>query len=119
MPPVSRSAGPNWHQMTTCIGLGLDVFYGVNEHRAMTPTQLKAARGICRHCPARADCLREALVNEDQFGIWGGFTGPERIRILKIYGDPELAPKQRAEEAVPEVIAAMYTGTLETQVVML
>jgi hypothetical protein len=34
-------------------------------------------------CPMRAGCLRQALINNDQKGIWGGMTGPQRRWIRR------------------------------------
>jgi hypothetical protein len=34
-------------------------------------------------CPMRSDCLRVALVNNDQNGVWGGMTGPQRKWIRR------------------------------------
>lgn len=38
-----------------------------------------AARTLCRTCPVRLDCALEALVNDEQYGTWGGITEIERI----------------------------------------
>ncbi|RJQ74146.1 WhiB family transcriptional regulator [Pseudonocardiaceae bacterium YIM PH 21723] len=43
----------------------------------------REARGICRGCPVRAECLAEALDNRIEFGVWGGMTERERRALLK------------------------------------
>jgi hypothetical protein len=40
----------------------------------------QAAKGICRRCPAREQCLEYALEHELVFGIWGGLSTAERRR---------------------------------------
>ncbi len=45
--------------------------------------QQREARGICRGCPVRAECLAEALDNKIEFGVWGGMTERERRALLK------------------------------------
>lgn len=34
-------------------------------------------------CPMRASCLMAALVNNEQRGVWGGMTGPQRRWIRR------------------------------------
>jgi hypothetical protein len=34
-------------------------------------------------CPMRSSCLLQALINNDQKGIWGGMTGPQRRWIRR------------------------------------
>lgn len=53
----------------------------------MGAREIDAARNICRYCPVRRDCLIESIVTEEPTGIWGGITGPERVRLIERY-DP-------------------------------
>lgn len=34
-------------------------------------------------CPVRQSCLLVALINNDQHGVWGGMTGPQRRWIRR------------------------------------
>lgn len=43
----------------------------------------KEAKRICAVCPVAAQCLEYALVNEERFGIWGGFSERERRRLKR------------------------------------
>lgn len=45
----------------------------------------KRAVRVCTGCPVRAECLREALRNDEPHGIWGGY-GPMTRR--KMAGKP-------------------------------
>lgn len=94
------------------------MFYGT-EDKPMTLLELKNARDVCRFCPARTDCLVDALKENERFGIWGGFTTPERDRIIAKHGSAKLTGVGRVAAALPAVLAAMRTGELEHQVVML
>jgi WhiB family redox-sensing transcriptional regulator len=41
----------------------------------------RAAKAVCRDCPARNECLEYALEHRIIFGIWGGLSEAERRRI--------------------------------------
>lgn len=36
------------------------------------------ARRMCSMCPVQAECLAEAILNDEQWGIWGGLSRRER-----------------------------------------
>jgi WhiB family redox-sensing transcriptional regulator len=39
------------------------------------------AKKFCEECPVKNECLQFALVNNEQYGIWGGLTLKERLRL--------------------------------------
>ncbi|MGH3442005.1 MAG: WhiB family transcriptional regulator [Nitriliruptorales bacterium] len=39
------------------------------------------AKATCASCVVRDECLEEALVNREEYGIWGGLTPGERLRL--------------------------------------
>lgn len=41
------------------------------------------AKGLCRECPVAMECLKVALTDNIQDGIWGGFTAEERRRFKR------------------------------------
>ncbi|MFV8141921.1 WhiB family transcriptional regulator [Mycolicibacterium senegalense] len=41
------------------------------------------AKRICRRCPVRVGCLDAAIGSGQRYGVWGGFTDPDRARIAK------------------------------------
>jgi WhiB family redox-sensing transcriptional regulator len=46
-------------------------------------TSVALAKSICGGCPVRAACLAWALNSEEEHGVWGGKSGPERRAILR------------------------------------
>ncbi|MFT5222359.1 MAG: WhiB family redox-sensing transcriptional regulator [Glaciecola sp.] len=46
----------------------------------------REAKRICAACPVRDECLDHALVNEERFGIWGGYSERERRRMRRMAG---------------------------------
>ena len=43
----------------------------------------REARGFCRTCPVRTECLAHALDHRIEFGVWGGMTERERRALLR------------------------------------
>lgn len=41
------------------------------------------AKMICQSCPCRDMCLEDALEHDEQFGVWGGLSYPERRRLQR------------------------------------
>lgn len=80
---------PDWHQQATCKALPATLFYGRNDALPMPKPDVEVARAACGLCPVARECLADALLQGDRFGIWGGFTSPERERALELYGSPE------------------------------
>ncbi|MGH9194816.1 MAG: WhiB family transcriptional regulator, partial [Acidimicrobiia bacterium] len=39
---------------------------------------------VCTQCPVALECLRYALANREQFGIWGGTSERERRKLRKL-----------------------------------
>lgn len=41
------------------------------------------AKKICRVCPVQVECLADALLRDDRFGVLGGLSERERYRLKK------------------------------------
>lgn len=85
----------------------------------MSQPEIARAKSICAQCPVRAVCLSEALMAAEDWGIWGGYTRPERARALEllgyidVVGDGELIPAD-----VETVMDAFHLGTLDAMVLL-
>lgn len=42
-----------------------------------------AAIEVCRTCPVELDCLRYAVANGENYGIWGGMTTDQRTNLRR------------------------------------
>ncbi|MGI8984724.1 MAG: WhiB family transcriptional regulator [Acidimicrobiales bacterium] len=67
----------SWQGQANCLGVDPDLFFP--ERGAST----REAKGVCRGCVVRDDCLEYALINGEKFGIWGGLSERERRRIRR------------------------------------
>jgi len=44
---------------------------------------IAAAKKVCQACDVGAQCLAYALMNDEEFGIWGGKSERERRRLKR------------------------------------
>jgi WhiB family redox-sensing transcriptional regulator len=66
-----------WQDLSNCRGADPDLFFP--ERGASTRT----AKGICRECSVKNECLEFAIVSSEKFGIWGGMSERERRKIRR------------------------------------
>lgn len=80
MSTLSEVAGEpdkSWQNLANCLGVDPDLFFA--ERGAST----REAKEVCRGCVVRDECLEYALVNREDFGIWGGMSEKQRKRIRR------------------------------------
>lgn len=69
-------ADQDWRTRAACrTAPDPDVFYPLDRADDI------AARKCCRGCPVRSECLAYALAVDDRWGIWGGLSTPQRLRL--------------------------------------
>lgn len=66
-----------WRELANCRGVDPDLFY---PERGASGNE---AKKVCRGCVVREECLEWALDNVEKFGIWGGLSERERLRIRR------------------------------------
>ena len=74
---VLKSEDLAWQDLANCRGADPDLFFP--ERGASTRT----AKGICRECAVRPECLEFAIVSSEKFGIWGAMSERERRKIRR------------------------------------
>lgn len=70
----SIAAGPDWTG-ALCAQTDPTIFFPEVGESA------QQAKAICGHCPLQAQCLAEALDDPSLYGVWGGTTERERVRM--------------------------------------
>ena len=71
----------------------------------------REAKGFCRTCPVRTECLAHALDERVEFGVWGGMTERERRALLR--RRPEVASWAELLSAAREAHATPAGGRRE------
>jgi WhiB family redox-sensing transcriptional regulator len=60
-----------------CANVDPELFFPATSRQPATE-----AKQVCSGCPVKAECLEYSLVNEEEFGVWGGLTEKERRQLL-------------------------------------
>lgn len=84
------------------------MFYGSRDNAPMSRPEIDRAKTMCASCPVRAVCLEEALANDEDWGIWGGYTRPERLRAAEALGYIDVANAGEMMLADVETIMDAY-----------
>jgi WhiB family transcriptional regulator, redox-sensing transcriptional regulator len=76
-----------WQLDAACAGLDTALFYQAdNERGSSVRLRERKAKAICARCPVISNCLKEALKNNEPYGVWGGMSADERYRLLNNLG---------------------------------
>lgn len=70
----------DWRNAAACRETDPEIFFPVGDGPA-AQQQTDDAKAICYRCPVLDTCLRWALDNRQDVGIWGGLTEAERRRL--------------------------------------
>lgn len=68
----------SWQAKARCLEVDPEIFFPERGGSS------KAARAVCTQCEVRVECLRYALRNREQFGIWGGTSERERRKLRRL-----------------------------------
>ena len=78
----------SWRADARCAGEDTEIFYPPRD-KALYSKVASKAKAFCNGpknttpCPVRANCLWEAVVTEEQHGIWGGLSHRERNALIR------------------------------------
>jgi WhiB family redox-sensing transcriptional regulator len=90
MSNVARLPGPladawDWQMAGLCRGRDSTQFFHPDGERGSARSRREsAAKALCRNCPVRPECAAQSLSTKEPYGVWGGFTEAERLRLLAL-----------------------------------
>jgi Transcription factor WhiB. len=61
-----------------CVDEPASTFFPESDDGVEPPYPSPRASGLCGQCQFRPECLRYALDNDIEFGVWGGMSGYQR-----------------------------------------
>lgn len=80
LPYVERS---NWRARASCLGADIESFFPVGEG-PVAAAQADEAKAICHNeCPVREDCLRFAVTQKIDHGVFGGLDAAGRRALTR------------------------------------
>lgn len=92
-------ANSGWQSDAACRGLGDDLFFAPGNERGQTRRRREnRAKAICAKCSVVGPCLAWALAAEEAYGVWGGRTEAERLRL----GAPSRSGSGPTTRALPD-----------------
>jgi WhiB family redox-sensing transcriptional regulator len=73
-----------WQEESNCQGEESELFFLDPQARGKNKRDKeKEAKKICKGCPVVQQCLAHALAVPEFYGVWGGMTPEQRLKILE------------------------------------
>lgn len=85
-PPISTPRPPDWREAALCRVVDPETFFPVG-NSGPAAVQAEEAKRICLACPSRVPCLKWAVDNSIDDGVWGGTTEYERRWAKRVGSD--------------------------------
>ena len=90
-----------------CRGRDSAQFFHPDGERGSSRNRREAtAKAVCGACPVRAECAAHALAVREPYGVWGGFSEAERLRLLAV-GWEDLADRRHGRVDVDRLEARL------------
>lgn len=112
MSDVRRLPGPivdlwEWQRLGACRGRDSAQFFHPDGERGASRNRRETnAKTVCVTCPVRAECAAHALAVREPYGVWGGFSESERLRLLAT-GWEDLADRRRSRVDIARLEARL------------
>jgi WhiB family transcriptional regulator, redox-sensing transcriptional regulator len=87
-----QTAGENWRVLAACRYVDPELFFPISA-AGKCLDQVVEAKKVCASCLVQAECLTFAQRTGQAYGIWGGLTEEERIRVMRSSRRPAERPR--------------------------
>ncbi len=67
----------SWRENALCAQAGPEFFFPA------PGSSTREAKQLCGACEGRLACLEYALAHDERFGVWGGLSEKERVRLKR------------------------------------
>ena len=84
--PWAHTENWDWQLDAACRDADSRLFFHPENERSRSRSRTKredAAKQLCKGCAVRSACLHHALSVREPYGVWGGLTESERLRLLQ------------------------------------
>lgn len=82
----------DWRVFGACRDEDPELFFPISS-KGPAAQQIDAAKAVCARCRVRGECLRFALDNRQDYGVWGG-TSEEERKEMRSQRDGAHRPRQ-------------------------
>ena len=80
--PIPIIESYEWQWDGACAQLSSEMFFSPDSERGAKRTARETrAKEICHTCPVIDRCLQHAMETREPYGVWGGLTAGERMRL--------------------------------------
>jgi len=102
-----QTSKKNWAPLSSCWAVDVGTMFPRSHAQ-----EKSVAEEICTTCPVTRQCLKLALVNQEDYGIWGGYSSKEiqnTIRHIKeSYGNIWISWDMESEFIIDSIVAQMH-----------
>jgi WhiB family redox-sensing transcriptional regulator len=86
-----------WLDAGACRSEDPELFFPITSS-GPSAQQIAAAKAVCQRCGVQNECLHYALESHQSFGVWGGTSEEERVRMTPARTDdrPACTPSANA-----------------------
>ena len=71
-----------WLDAGACRSEDPELFFPITSS-GPSALQIEAVKAVCQRCGVQRECLHYALDSHQSFGVWGGTSEDERLRMTK------------------------------------
>jgi WhiB family redox-sensing transcriptional regulator len=98
-PEITPILDTSWESKAACRTDGASAALFFSEDLS----EIAAAKRICATCPVMAQCLEQAIHNQEPWGVWGGqlFCNGKMLMVKRRRGRPPKHP--RPEDQLPVI----------------
>ena len=93
--PSLTDGDARWMVNAECRGASFNLFFP----ETMTDSGAATAVSMCNRCPVQDDCARYAIVNNIEYGIWGGLSPRARREIASSANNKDRTREQQTFDA--------------------
>jgi WhiB family transcriptional regulator, redox-sensing transcriptional regulator len=89
MADTSRLPGPiadiwEWQYQGSCRTADPSIFFHPEGERGPSRDRRdRTAKAICASCPVQKMCAQHALAVREPYGVWGGLSEDDRVKIIE------------------------------------
>lgn len=102
----------SWAPLSSCWTIPVSTMFPRS-----TIQEIAVAKEICTTCPVTRECLKLALVNQEEYGVWGGYSSKDIQGLIKeiknSFGNIWISWDSESENIIDTFVAKMAECFIE------